>query len=54
MYRVMRHNDFKFDPLARCAECAPPYSACNAIAARNDLNPANGNLKKNVSQKKCH
>ncbi|XP_038207015.1 putative phospholipase B-like 2 [Zerene cesonia] len=38
---VMRYNDYKHDPLARCA-CAPPYSACNAIAARNDLNPANG------------
>ncbi|CAG4956869.1 unnamed protein product [Colias eurytheme] len=38
---VMRYNDYKHDPLARCP-CAPPYSACNAIAARNDLNPANG------------
>ncbi|KPJ17049.1 Putative phospholipase B-like 2 [Papilio machaon] len=41
MFNTMRYNDFKHDPLARCA-CVPPYSACNAIAARNDLNPANG------------
>lgn len=42
MYHTMRYNDFKYDPLARCDRCDPPYSACNAIAARNDLNPANG------------
>ncbi|CAH0594464.1 unnamed protein product [Chrysodeixis includens] len=42
MYNTMRYNDFKHDPLARCDACSPPYSACNAIAARNDLNPANG------------
>ncbi|XP_053613573.1 putative phospholipase B-like 2 isoform X2 [Plodia interpunctella] len=42
MYHTMRYNDFKHDPNARCAQCQPPYSACNAIAARNDLNPANG------------
>ncbi|XP_013135556.1 PREDICTED: putative phospholipase B-like 2 isoform X4 [Papilio polytes] len=41
MFNTMRYNDFKHDPLSRCA-CVPPYSACNAIAARNDLNPANG------------
>ncbi|XP_034833984.1 putative phospholipase B-like 2 [Maniola hyperantus] len=41
MFTTMRYNDFKHDPLARC-ECRPPYSACNAIAARNDLNLANG------------
>ncbi|XP_013190959.1 putative phospholipase B-like 2 [Amyelois transitella] len=42
MYRTLRYNDYKHDPLARCAACRPPYSACNAIAARNDLNPING------------
>ncbi|XP_075982708.1 putative phospholipase B-like 2 [Anticarsia gemmatalis] len=42
MYYAMRYNDFRHDPLSRCARCRPPYSACNAIAARNDLNPANG------------
>ncbi|KAG6442054.1 hypothetical protein O3G_MSEX002134 [Manduca sexta] len=42
MYHTMRYNDFRHDPLARCSACQPPYSACNAIAARNDLNPANG------------
>ncbi|XP_047033955.1 putative phospholipase B-like 2 [Helicoverpa zea] len=42
MYNTMRYNDFKHDPLARCEQCDPPYSACNAISARNDLNLANG------------
>lgn len=42
MYHTMRYNDFKYDPLSHCELCSPPYSACNAIAARNDLNPANG------------
>ncbi|XP_068619215.1 putative phospholipase B-like 2 [Battus philenor] len=42
VYNTMRYNDYKHDPLARCEQCTPPYSACNAIAARNDLNPANG------------
>lgn len=42
MYRTMRYNDYRHDPLSRCASCAPPYSAANAVAARNDLNPANG------------
>ncbi|XP_075220478.1 putative phospholipase B-like 1 [Lycorma delicatula] len=37
----MRSNDYKHDPLSSC-ECSPPYSASNAIAARHDLNPANG------------
>ncbi|CAK1547522.1 unnamed protein product [Leptosia nina] len=42
MFRTMRYNDYKHDPLSHCATCHPPYSACNAISARNDLNPANG------------
>ncbi|KAL4707355.1 hypothetical protein ACJJTC_005284 [Scirpophaga incertulas] len=42
MYDTMRYNDYKHDPLSRCEQCNPPYSACNAISARNDLNPANG------------
>uniref|UniRef100_A0A2I9LPG8 Phospholipase B-like n=1 Tax=Centruroides hentzi TaxID=88313 RepID=A0A2I9LPG8_9SCOR len=41
MTKIMRYNDFKKDPLSRC-NCTPPYSAENAIAARSDLNPANG------------
>ncbi|XP_050353907.1 putative phospholipase B-like 2 [Nymphalis io] len=41
MFGVLRYNDFRHDPRARCA-CSPPYSAINAVAARNDLNPANG------------
>ncbi|GFO16884.1 phospholipase b lamina ancestor [Plakobranchus ocellatus] len=41
MIKLMRYNNFKNDPLSRC-NCTPPYSAENAIAARCDLNPANG------------
>ena len=37
----MRYNDFRRDPLSRC-NCTPPYSAENAISARNDLNPKGG------------
>jgi len=39
--KLMRYNDYTHDPLSRC-NCTPPYSAENAISARNDLNPANG------------
>uniref|UniRef100_A0A915J1Y7 Phospholipase B-like n=1 Tax=Romanomermis culicivorax TaxID=13658 RepID=A0A915J1Y7_ROMCU len=39
--KLMRYNDFKNDPLSRC-NCTPPYSAENAISARNDLNVRNG------------
>ena len=41
MTRLMRYNNFQKDPLSRC-DCQPPYSAENAISARNDLNPKNG------------
>ncbi|KAG7178187.1 phospholipase B-like 2-like [Homarus americanus] len=41
MIRLMRYNDFKNDPLSHC-NCIPPFSAENAISARNDLNPKNG------------
>ncbi len=38
----MRYNDFRHDPLSGCA-CSPdPFSAENAVSARNDLNPASG------------
>jgi len=39
--KLMRYNDYTHDPLSRC-NCTPPYSAENAISARNDLNLANG------------
>lgn len=41
--RLIRYNDFTHDPFSRQA-CTgnPPYSAENAIAARDDLNPADG------------
>lgn len=48
MYFTMRYNDYMHDPLSRCENCNPPYSACNAIAARNDLNPANGKQYLNI------
>ncbi|CAF4344731.1 unnamed protein product, partial [Adineta steineri] len=38
---MMRYNDFKNDALSKC-KCDPPYSAELTIAARCDLNPANG------------
>ncbi len=41
MTKLMRYNNFKKDPLSKC-DCSPPYSAENAISARNDLNPKNG------------
>ncbi|XP_063605889.1 putative phospholipase B-like 2 isoform X2 [Penaeus indicus] len=41
MIKLMRYNDFQHDPLSRC-NCTPPFSAENAISARNDLNPKNG------------
>jgi hypothetical protein len=41
MLALMRYNDFKHDPLSKC-DCNPPFSSENSIAARNDLNPANG------------
>lgn len=41
MWRLMRSNDFKNDPLSVC-NCTPTHNGENAIAARSDLNPANG------------
>ncbi|XP_019349178.2 putative phospholipase B-like 2 [Alligator mississippiensis] len=42
MIRLMRFNNFLKDPLSRCQGCDPPQNAENSIAARSDLNPANG------------
>ena len=42
MIGLMRYNHYQTDPLSRCEACNPPYSAENAISARNDLNPPNG------------
>uniref|UniRef100_A0A914UZU6 Phospholipase B-like n=1 Tax=Plectus sambesii TaxID=2011161 RepID=A0A914UZU6_9BILA len=42
LQRMMRYNDYTNDPLSRCSQCNPPYSADLAISARNDLNPQNG------------
>lgn len=41
LYKLMRYNDFKNDPISRC-NCTPPYTSEYAIAARNDLNDPNG------------
>ncbi|KAH9502295.1 putative phospholipase B-like 2 [Bulinus truncatus] len=41
MTRIMRYNNFMKDPLSSC-NCTPPYSAENAIACRDDLNPIDG------------
>lgn len=41
MWRLMRSNDFKNDPLSVC-NCTPAHNGENAIAARSDLNPADG------------
>ncbi|CAL1540352.1 unnamed protein product [Lymnaea stagnalis] len=41
MTKLMRYNNFQNDPLSRC-NCTPPYSAENAIACRDDLNPIDG------------
>lgn len=41
LQRLMRYNDYQHDPLSHC-DCSPPFSAELAIAARGDLNAANG------------
>ena len=41
--KLMRYNDFQHDPLSTVGcGTSPPFSAENAIAARDDLNPQNG------------
>uniref|UniRef100_A0A8D0CEX0 Phospholipase B-like n=1 Tax=Salvator merianae TaxID=96440 RepID=A0A8D0CEX0_SALMN len=42
MIRLMRYNNFPKDPLSQCRGCDPPQNGENSIAARSDLNPANG------------
>lgn len=42
LFHLMRYNDFKNDPLAKCTLCTPPYSAEYAIASRADLNDPKG------------
>ncbi|GAQ78920.1 Phospholipase B domain-containing protein [Klebsormidium nitens] len=39
---TVRYNDFKNDPLGRCANCTPPYNGEFGISSRGDLNVANG------------
>ena len=41
MTKLMRYNNYQKDPVSHC-DCDPPFSAENAISARNDLNPKNG------------
>ena len=52
MIKLMRYNNFKKDPLSKC-DCNPPYSAENAISARNDLNPKSGKELFDNSVEKC-
>jgi hypothetical protein len=46
MYKLMRYNDFRNDPLSQCSvykqTCSPPYSPYLAIASRGDLNEPDG------------
>jgi hypothetical protein len=46
MYKLMRYNDFRNDPLSQCSvynqTCSPPYSSLLTIASRGDLNVPNG------------
>jgi len=53
MKRIMRYNKFQTDPLSVC-KCTPPYSGENAIAARSDLNPANGTYPISALGHRCH
>ena len=41
MIKLMRYNNYQHDEYSAC-NCTPPFSAENAIAARSDLNPADG------------
>ncbi|XP_064459280.1 putative phospholipase B-like 2 [Ornithodoros turicata] len=42
LIHLMRYNDFEHDPLSFCDQCEPKPNAENSIAARSDLNSANG------------
>lgn len=42
LFRLMRLNNFKTDPLSRCEQCSPVPNAYYAIASRGDLNDPNG------------
>lgn len=53
LVKLMRYNNFKVDPLAKC-NCTPPYSASNAIAARCDLNDPNGTYPNPVLKQRNH
>lgn len=53
MLHLMRSNNFTRDPESRC-DCSPPYSAENAISARNDLNPENGTFPIRAMSHRSH
>ncbi|XP_067861820.1 putative phospholipase B-like 2 [Heptranchias perlo] len=42
MIKLMRYNNFMYDPLSECQQCDPKSNGENSISARSDLNPANG------------
>ena len=51
---LMRYNDFRNDPYAKC-NCTPlGYSGENGISARGDLNPLNGTYKIAAEGARCH
>lgn len=52
-FLFLRYNNFQHDPLSQC-DCSPPYSSENAIAARSDLNPANGTYPFPFLGHRCH
>ncbi|GAB6033388.1 Putative phospholipase B-like 2 [Chamberlinius hualienensis] len=42
MIKVMRYNNYENDPYSICPNCTPKHNAMMSIAARGDLNPADG------------
>ncbi|XP_072839771.2 putative phospholipase B-like 2 [Pogona vitticeps] len=54
MIQLMRFNNFLRDPLSRCPTCDPKQNGENAIAARSDLNPANGTYPFGALRQRAH
>ncbi|CAN0394792.1 putative phospholipase B-like 2 isoform X2 [Lampetra fluviatilis] len=54
MVHLMRYNNFMNDPLSACKGCVPGQNAEFAIAARCDLNPANGTYPCDMLQQRSH
>ncbi|KAJ7309616.1 hypothetical protein JRQ81_007670 [Phrynocephalus forsythii] len=54
MIQLMRFNNFPKDPLSLCSTCNPKQNGENAIAARSDLNPANGTYPFGAMRQRAH